>query len=336
MQSSAKFTSPFPAASPNSPSPDSPFPTPHSSPPRRRGRPRRLNETELCEICAYVSGGLGLEEAAEYVRCSVNTIRREANRNPEFEKDLHDAMLRAQLHPLRAMQKAVATHWRAAAWMLERMFPERFGRPDPGSFGAREARELLAEILSIFRAELEDHLIPRPDIYSKIEKRIEAAFEYFTHLATNHRRSRRGLRHSMQLMDLKKRQVNRVFVGDTPVPTADELLESFSLNFPSTPPRPAKPAKPPVVSPVEPSAKTEAKPVVANNSEPPVVSAVEPPSASPANPHSPQRPPQNPPAEVAHNDRPAFRELFGILSDDLIGLPPDASKTPDSAPPKTQ
>src|SRR6187401_749522 len=108
--------------------------TPHSPPPRRRGR--------------------GLEEAAEYIGCSVNTIRREAIRNPEFEKQLHDAMLQARLHPLNAMQKAVTTHSRAAAWMLERMFPERFGRPDPGSFGARDARALMEEVLRIVKDEM--------------------------------------------------------------------------------------------------------------------------------------------------------------------------------------
>ena len=71
-----------------------------------------------------VAGGCGLREAARYVRCNINTIRREAERNPEFDERLRSSETYAQLSPLRAMQHAVGTHWRAAAWMLERAFPE--------------------------------------------------------------------------------------------------------------------------------------------------------------------------------------------------------------------
>src|SRR5438270_8837533 len=80
-----------------------------------RGRPRALDDTKRREICALIAGGCGLREAARYVRCSTNTIRREADRNPEFHDQLRQSEAYAQLSPLRAMQQAVGTHWRAAA-----------------------------------------------------------------------------------------------------------------------------------------------------------------------------------------------------------------------------
>src|SRR4051812_24208195 len=91
--------------------------------PNGAGRPLALDDAKRREICALVAGGCGLREAARYVRCNINTIRREAERNPEFDERLRNSETYAQLSPLRAMQHAVGTHWRAAAWMLERAFP---------------------------------------------------------------------------------------------------------------------------------------------------------------------------------------------------------------------
>src|SRR4051812_6525875 len=134
-------------------------PAPAAAPPEKPtgpGRPRALDDAKRREICALVAGGCGLREAARYVRCNVNTIRREAERNTEFDEQLRRSETYAQLSPLRAMQHAVATHWRAAAWMLERAFPERFARPEPGAFGSRQARELLNEALGVISSEISD------------------------------------------------------------------------------------------------------------------------------------------------------------------------------------
>src|SRR5437879_4909219 len=91
-----------------------PNPAPASDNPRQPrpkldgpGRPRVLDETKRREICALVAGGCGLREAAKYVRCSTNTIRREAERNPDFNDQLRRSEMYAQLSPLRAMQQAV-------------------------------------------------------------------------------------------------------------------------------------------------------------------------------------------------------------------------------------
>ena len=65
------------------------------------------------------------------------------------------------------MQNAIGTHWRAAAWFLERAFPDRFARPNSGAFGAREARDLMSEVVNVISSEVTD-----PVRYGRIEKRV--------------------------------------------------------------------------------------------------------------------------------------------------------------------
>ncbi len=178
---------------------DDPAPNPASpEKPIGRGRPRALDDAKRREICALVAGGCGLREAARYVRCNIYTIRREAERNPEFDERLRSSETYAQLSPLRAMQHAVSTHWRAAAWMLERAFPNRFAKPDPGAFGPRQARELLNEALSVISSEVSD-----PFKFGRIEKRLRGTFEYYIRAACDRRRTSRGLRRAMKFFEDK-------------------------------------------------------------------------------------------------------------------------------------
>lgn len=141
--------------------------------PQPEGRPRALNPAKRSEIIELISDGLGLEQAARLVQCSVRTIRREMKRDPEFGAEVRRSEKFAQINPLRALQRVIHHNWRAAAWLLERLFPERFARrPQASAFGARQARQLLNEVLQIMNAELYD--TAQRD---RIDGRIRAAFE---------------------------------------------------------------------------------------------------------------------------------------------------------------
>ena len=186
------------------PAPGSMPPAPCSSP--GRGRPRALDDAKRREICALVAGGCAVRDAARYVRCSARTIRREAERDPDFHQQLRRSEMYAQLSPLRSMQQAVATHWRAAAWMLERAYPDRFARRDPAAFAPKQARRLLGEVLSIISSEV-------PDVfqYERIEKRLRPTFEYIIRDACDGRRTSRGLRRAMRFFEQKERHNNDPF-----------------------------------------------------------------------------------------------------------------------------
>src|SRR4051812_15335785 len=162
---------------------------------RDRGRPRALDDAKQREVCALISGGCGLGEAARYVNCDVGTIRREATRNPAFAEQIRNSRAYAKLSPLKAMQKAAGTHWRAAAWMLERAFPDRFSRPESGAFGARQARQLMNEVLNVVSSETLDAFK-----YDRLAKRIKGAFEYHIRVATDRRRTSQNLRRAMSFV----------------------------------------------------------------------------------------------------------------------------------------
>ena len=131
------------------------------------GRPRSLDDGKRREVCAVVSAGAGLEAAARYVGCSVSTIRREALRNHHFGGELRNAEKQAELHPLRAMRKAAGTHWRAAAWMLERTHPRRFARPRPHTCSARELHDVIDAVIQQAVDEIAD-----PEMRERVCRRL--------------------------------------------------------------------------------------------------------------------------------------------------------------------
>ncbi|TWT35896.1 hypothetical protein KOR34_07930 [Posidoniimonas corsicana] len=83
-------------------------------------RPRVLDETKRREVCALLTAGMTLGSAAEYVGCSVKTIRRERDGDEDFDLEVRRAKMAARLGPLQAVRRAAETHWRAAAWLVER------------------------------------------------------------------------------------------------------------------------------------------------------------------------------------------------------------------------
>jgi hypothetical protein len=194
-----------PSAFPLPPSPEplqppAPSPLPPSS---KRGRPRVLDDVKRREICALVAGGCSLHEAARYIGCGINTIRRELERNAQFKGGLRRSQMYAQLSPLRAMQQAVGKHWRAAAWMLERAYPERFARRDPATLNARQARRLLNEVIDIVRREIRD-----PYTQAQLVKRLKPAFEDSIRAARDSGRTSRELREALEFLDHRDMPTN--------------------------------------------------------------------------------------------------------------------------------
>lgn len=140
-----------------------PVPAFHSRP----GRPRALDLTRQREIIAVISAGFSIERAARYVNCSPSTIRRECRRNPQFDNELRRASLTAQLSPLQSIRAAGRKYWRAAAWLLERLDPERFAKQNP-RYLKHEAIEAYVNIIAqIIGSEVADPH-QRQRIYDKI------------------------------------------------------------------------------------------------------------------------------------------------------------------------
>ncbi|TWT65904.1 hypothetical protein Pla123a_48150 [Posidoniimonas polymericola] len=83
-------------------------------------RPRVLDEGKQREVCALLTAGMTMGEAAAYVGCCEKTIGREQTRDEGFDERVRRARMAARLGPLQAVRQAAATHWRAAAWLVDR------------------------------------------------------------------------------------------------------------------------------------------------------------------------------------------------------------------------
>lgn len=148
------------------------------------GRKRLLNDASQREICALISAGCSFTDAAKYVRCTPITIRREAQRNHEFADRIRQAQLSAQLTPLQAVRKAAASHWRAAAWLLERIEPDRFVKRNPQMFTGKQWSAMIQQFTDVIRQEVRDPGVLNriADRFAEIERR--SAFDIWAATST--------------------------------------------------------------------------------------------------------------------------------------------------------
>ena len=100
-------------------------------------RPTKLNAKRADQICDYLAQGHTREVAAQACGIVSTTLYRwmkRGERQPdgpygEFCRALKRADLEAELACLRQIKEAAQNgDWRAAAWMLERRYPEKWGR----------------------------------------------------------------------------------------------------------------------------------------------------------------------------------------------------------------
>ena len=111
-------------------------------------RQRYFNPHKRAQLIALVANGHAVKDAARVTGCSIRTVQREQARDPEFRQDLGRAELDARNQPLQHLHKASATHWRAAAWLLERTDPARFGRRTPNSYQLADVENALTTLLA--------------------------------------------------------------------------------------------------------------------------------------------------------------------------------------------
>ena len=175
----------------------------------KAGRPRALDEAKKREVCALLSAGASMRYAGRYVGCSAKTIRNEARRDPDFGDHLRKSQLVAQLEPLRALRKKATTHWRAAAWLLERGDPEQFARQDQKFFKPQDVANLLENIRATLKAHLKDFVSQM--IASEVVSRVM---------------SEAGLP--------KGRGCAYAKLSELPVGMAPNLLDPFQTSFPAS------------------------------------------------------------------------------------------------------
>ena len=135
------------------------------------GRKPALDEIKKREIIALLSVGCSRRTAAKYVGCDPRTIPRTAEREPKFAMQIDRAENQQEVTYLRRIQEAAqnAQYWRAAAWMLERKFPNVYGRRGPDVITVDQVRDLLVQFAEIIVEE-----IPAAKYRKPVLKRLAA------------------------------------------------------------------------------------------------------------------------------------------------------------------
>lgn len=98
---------------------------------RKIGRPRsRMTPKAVAAILEGVAGCLPIDVAARAAGVAPSTVRSHRERHREFATALDAALATAKSSMLAHVRKAAPKDWKAAAWLLERRFPEEFARPE--------------------------------------------------------------------------------------------------------------------------------------------------------------------------------------------------------------
>lgn len=106
-------------------------------PPRRPGRPSKISPEIQARVVQAIQAGNYLEVAAAYAGLSKDTLYRwmkagaRSSSGPyrEFSDAIQKALADAEVRDVALIAKAAADgEWTAAAWRLERKFPDRWGR----------------------------------------------------------------------------------------------------------------------------------------------------------------------------------------------------------------
>jgi hypothetical protein len=130
-----------------------------------------LDETKKKEILAILVQGCTRRRAAQYVGCSHPTIRNTALRDPSFAAALARVESQSEISCLANVRKAGKKdqYWRAAAWVLERRYPDDYATRKPGTVTVQQMLDVLKQVADILMDETED-----PKLRQRIRRRVHA------------------------------------------------------------------------------------------------------------------------------------------------------------------
>lgn len=120
------------------------------------GRPRILDKQKKSRILSILRLGCSRLTAANAVNCHPRTIFNTAKRDPEFAAKLALAENAAELVHMENVNNAGkdVKYWRASAWMLERLHPERFGKLNPNAVTPSQITDLIVQIADLIVQEV--------------------------------------------------------------------------------------------------------------------------------------------------------------------------------------
>lgn len=140
------------------------MPPPGDGEPSHRGRPSKLTDELFRKFIELFLAGSFREPACHELGIGYTTFSRWMNRGRrepdsiygEFRLAVGAAEARSQNRMLSRIQAASLEDWKAAAWMLERKYPRRYG-PKGGEYGemkkkAERAEKAMGDLAKVLEA----------------------------------------------------------------------------------------------------------------------------------------------------------------------------------------
>ena len=124
----------------------------------RMPKRKKFTQKEQDEVLKLLSAGCSRTTAARCVRRSPTTLRNEILENPEFAEQVVKAEEGTELYYLARIRSAAQKeqYWRAAAWVLERRLPERYGSKKPETLTVEQVQKFMTTCMQIIAEELPD------------------------------------------------------------------------------------------------------------------------------------------------------------------------------------
>jgi len=116
-----------------------------------RGRPSTVGEDAIKAVVSKLKLGLTFGEACQLARVGESSVRRAMRSNEEFRQAIKEAATAGKAHLVGLVNDAANTTWTAAAWMLERKWPQEFARRRPDAYTTEEFLLFASSLMDIAR-----------------------------------------------------------------------------------------------------------------------------------------------------------------------------------------
>ena len=133
-----------------------------------------LTPQERDEFLTLLSAGYSPTTAAQYIRRAAKTLQREIQSDSEFAEQVAKAREGSEIFYLSCIRRAAMKeqYWRAAAWVLERRLPNRYGCKKPETLTAEKVQQFLEKCIQIITEELTDDEM-RSRILNRLTEELE-------------------------------------------------------------------------------------------------------------------------------------------------------------------